>query len=642
MQVMILCYLLYTVHGDTLWYYINTVRQLHAEAATLAEEIAGTLEAEAGIGLGAGQPGKAYAQDGSLLSVWKGNGSACRVPLQDMPQAVIDAAICMEDNRFYSHRGVDFLALLRAALAMLQNHGEITQGGSTITMQLARTMCLTPEVSWQRKLEEIFIAWKLEKMLSKNQILELYLNHIYFGNGYYGIGSASIGYFEKNITNLSLGELIYLCAIPNNPTRYDPLTNSANTEKRKALILGRMAEDGYLTAEEHSAASSYAIVLAKPETAEKNDYVQTYAEHCAVQTLMELSGFYFRYDFPDAAQREAYEAEYEARYTACRNRLYTEGYRIYTSLDLGLQRQLQDAVNQELSEFPETNAEGVYALQGAAVCIDNRTGLVEAIVGGRSQDFDTYTLNRAYQSFRQPGSAIKPLVVYTPSFERGCTPDTMVEDRAFDGGPRNATGRYEGLVTVRYAVEQSVNTVAWKLFETLTPKVGLSYLTRMEFSKIVPEDYGLPSALGGLTLGVSPLEMAAAYAAIENGGVFRRPSCITRIEDADGNPLYEADASGKRVYTQEAADTMEDVLASVMENGTGKTVKLNQFCAGKTGTTNDWKDCWFVGYTQDYTTSVWVGYDLPRTIGKLQGPSYAGFVWKRFMDAVYPQDPPEP
>ena len=635
LQVLILCTLFFYVkYWDSLLYYINSVRELKEQAGILTAEAS---ENDFGVGR-TSVASVAYAEDGTIISLWRDGKDISYVPIEDMPQAVIDAMVCTEDKRFNEHNGVDYKALLRAFLALVKNKGKVTQGGSTITMQLARTMYLTQEVSWQRKVEEIFVAQELEKKFSKEDIMEFYLNNIYFNNGYYGIGTASMGYFGKDVTELDLSQLIYLCAIPNNPTMYNPLTNSDNTEDRKARILLQMREDGYVSEEDYLAAVSEEITLGErePVTVERNDYVESYTNHCAVRALMELSGFTFCYDFEDDAQREAYEAEYDASYEACQKLLYTEGYQIYTSLDLGMQQQLQDVVDQRLDGFTETNEEGVYTFQGAAVCIDNATGYVKAIVGGRSQDFGFNTLNRGYQSFRQPGSAIKPLIVYTPAFERSYTPDTIVVDEPIRDGPRNATGQYEGRITVRHAVEQSTNTVAWNLFQELTPETGLSYLTEMEFSKIVAEDYDIPSALGGFTMGVSPLEMAAAFAAIENDGVFRSPTCVIRIADADGKTIYESDRSGKRVYTKEAADTMEEVLAGVMEKGTGSPVKLEGiFCAGKTGTTNEYKDSWFVGYTEYYTTSVWAGYDMPREIAGLRGPAYSGFIWKDYMEAIH-------
>ena len=312
--------------------------------------------------------------------------------------------------------------------------------------------------------------------------------------------------------------------------------------------------------------------------------------------------------------------------------MYTAGYRIYTSFDLNLQQELQDSVNDALAGFTEVNDEGVYALQSAAVCIDNDNGYVRAIVGGRSQDFSGYTLNRAFQSYRQPGSAIKPLTVYTPSFERGYTPDSVVKDEPIEDGPRNANGSYLGQITVRTAVEKSVNTIAWKLYEELTPEVGLSYLENMNFAKLDANDYRPATALGGFTNGVSALEMASGYAAIENDGNYRTPTCIVKILDADGNEVYASEQTEEAVYKQNAARMMTDVLKGVITSGTAHGLGLGSMpSAGKTGTSNDQKDGWFVGYTRYYTTSVWVGYDMPKKLDKLMGSTYPGTIWQKFM-----------
>lgn len=627
-QMLAVCAILCVQNKETIRYYTDTVRRLYGEAQDIA---AGMSEDDFRRELSS----TAYAADGTVLSVWKDEKSGVYIPLEEMPQTVRDAVICMEDKRFEDHHGVDYKALFRAAVALGKNRGEVTQGGSTITMQLARSMYLTPEVSWERKVKEIFIAREMEKKFSKDQILEFYLNNIYFGNGYYGIGTAARGYFGKDLANLDTAQLVYLCAIPNNPSRYDPFVNGENTRKRECLILEQMAQDGYLSEEESASAKEEVVVPEAGEGTKRNDYLETFATHCTVRALMELSGFTFRYEFSDETARRAYEEEYEVRYENCRRLLYTEGYQVETSLDPAIQRRLQDSVDRELSGFTEVNEEGVYALQGAAVCVDNRTGHTKAIVGGRSQQQDSYSLNRGYQSFRQPGSAIKPLLVYTPMFERGYTPEMTVEDGPIPGGPRNVTGTYEGEVTIQHAVEESINTVAWKLFEELTPENGIPYLTEMEFSKIMPGDYDLPTVLGGFTVGTSTLEMASAYGTLANDGIYRSPSCVVRILDADGMVVYEADREGKKIYTAEAAQMMEEVLAGVMENGTGEPVKLTgKFCAGKTGTTNDYKDSWFVGYTEDYTTAVWVGFDRPKQMEGISGPSYSGFIWKNFMETL--------
>lgn len=608
--------------------YAEQVETLQNEARTLVKNSnADTFKSS--------QTSEVYAADGTIISRLKGERDSYYVSIDDIPVHAISAMVSIEDKKFFRHAGVDYKALLRAAKSLIEN-GEITQGGSTITMQLARNIFLTQDQNLSRKVEEIFIAIELEEKYSKDQIMEFYLNNIYFGNGYYGIQAASRGYFNRDVGDLSLSEIAFLCAIPNNPTLYDPLTEMENTLGRRDRILKNMLEDGKISQVDYADAISSEITLERPMEAAKNDYVETYTYYCATRALMEQAGFVFQTEFKNEEEQEAYQESYTNLYNEYQKKLYTSGYQIYTSIDLELQEELQAAVDDTLADFTDLNDEGVYKLQSSAVCIDNETGYVKAIVGGRSQDFAGYTLNRAYQSFRQPGSAIKPLIVYTPAFERNYTPDTIVVDEPVENGPKNANGTYLGEITVRTAVEKSVNIIAWKLFDELSPATGLSYLKEMNFAKLSEEDYRLPSALGGFTTGVSALEMASAYATIENDGLYRKPTCIVKILDANGEEIYTSSLVEERIYRQNAARMMTDVLTGVLTKGTGKGLALeNMPSAGKTGTTNEQKDGWFVGYTRYYTTSVWVGYDMPQKLEGLQGASYPGAIWKQFMEAAH-------
>lgn len=481
----------------------------------------------------------------------------------------------------------------------------------------------------------MFLAIELEKKYSKTEILEFYLNNIYFGNGYYGIQAASIGYFNVEVSELDLSQIAFLCAIPNNPTLYDPLTNMDNTLGRRDRILENMYEDGKIKESAYLMAKAEEITLNRPEHA-KNNYVETYTYYCAIRLLMEQEGFQFRTEFESDEDREAYTAAYNELYAELQKRLYTAGYRIYTSIDLSMQAMLQQAVDETLGGFTDVNEEGVYKLQSAGVCIDNDTGYVRAIVGGRSQDFAGYTLNRAYQSYRQPGSSIKPLIVYTPALERGYTPDSVVTDQYIEDGPSNADGYYAGEMTLRNALSRSKNTVAWQLFEELTPKVGLSYLKAMNFSRISAEDERLSSSLGGLTTGVSPVELTSAYAALENDGKYRRPTCIVKITDSEGAEILSTAQEEKEVYKPTASRMMTDMLLTAITEGTGSGLGVsNMPSAGKTGTTNDNKDGWFAGYTRYYTTSIWVGYDMPAELPGLSGSSYPGQIWHTFMESCH-------
>jgi len=628
-KVLIILVLLALLVGGIWFYheYARPILALRAKAERIAEQ---STEADFKSAL----TSIIYDSNGEKISTLRSEKASYYLNYNELPRWVVDVMLVTEDKKFYAHEGVDYLANVRALYYLVKNRGEITQGGSTITQQLARNIYLTNEVSYERKLVEVFLAWELEKLYSKNEILEFYLNNIYFGNGYYGIQAAAYGYFGRSVMDLNLSETIFICAIPNNPSLYDPLVRMDKTLERRDRMLKQMLEDEKITQEQYDEAVATEIVLGGGSITRHN-YVETFVHYCAIRALMEEDGFVFRTRFSGNVDREAYEERYNESYSYWQQKLYTGGYRIYTSIDLDKQALLQETVNEGMSGFEEVNEEGIYTHQAAAVCIDNETGRVIAIVGGREQEAVGYTLNRAYQSFRQPGSAIKPLVTYTPWFERGMTPDSMVLDEKFKGGPKNS-GSYLGEITARVAVEQSKNTVAWKLFTELTPEVGLSYLHNMKFRRIVDTDYVPAASLGGLTYGVSALEMAGAYATLENDGVFRNPTCIIRITDIDGKDVIGDTANAVRVYEQNAARTMTDVLKGVMTVGTARKKNLETaLAAGKTGTADDRKDGWFIGYTAYYTTSVWVGCDMPKEIEDLAGSSYPLSIWKAYMDRLH-------
>ena len=591
------------------------------------------------------QTGEIYDSEGNLISETHPEKDSNYLTSAQIPDLFKKAMVSIEDKNFYKHGGVDYKAIVRAAKEFAVNR-QITQGGSTITMQLARGIFLNNGRSWERKVEEIFIAWDIEKKYSKDQILEFYLNNVYFMNGYYGIASACEGYFNKTPDQLDLSQVAFLCAIPNSPTYYDPLTHPDHTIDRRNLILRNMLDDGVISQGEYDQAVSEQIVLdlsaEDKETRNENTYVLTYTYKCATEALMQIedSDFSFRYDFASDEERAAYDKIYNELYDSCLAKLFKGGYKVYTTFDLEKQQMLQDCVDEELANFEETADDGKYKMQGAAVCIDNSTGQVIAMVGGRSQDIDSaLTLNRAFQSNRQPGSSIKPLVVYTPAFEKGYYPGTYVEDEEIEDGPKNAGGSYMGELELSEAVQRSLNTVAWQVYQDVTPKYGLSKLKAMHFSTIVDSDNVLATSLGGFTYGVKPVEMASGYCTIYNDGKYRIPTCISRIDDYKGNTIYTYDGTSSKVYDINAAREMVSVLKGVFEEdwGTGRGLRLNNRmpCAGKTGTTDDAKDGWFCGFTHYYTTSVWVGCDTPESVRNLQGASWPGRIWKNYMNLIH-------
>ena len=579
-----------------------------------------------------------YDANGNIMSKLKGEKDVYYIKYNDIPQVAVDAITSIEDKNFFKHKGYDLKAIIRAGVAYIKNKGVITQGGSTITQQLARNIFLSFEESWQRKAREIFIAIELEKKYTKKEIMEFYLNNIYFANGYYGIQSASLGYFGKGVNSLSLSQITFLLSIPNSPTRYNPYENIEGTLARRDRILDQMVLDGKITEAQASKAKSEEIKLKAPKV-EKSSYALTFALDRAVKALMKSEGFNFRYSFNSDEERKAYNENYSEVYSSCQTRLYSGGYRIYTSIDPEKQKLLQDTVDSGLSVSSEKSKSGIYSLQGAAVTIDNSSGRVVAIVGGRSQKLKGSTLNRAYQSFRQPGSTIKPLIVYTPAFEQGYTPESMVKDEKIEGGPVNADGVFSGNMTVLDALAKSKNTVAWKLFTEISPAIGIGKLLDMGFSAIADTDYYPSAALGGFTKGVNAVEMASAYAAIENGGEFREPTCIMKMTDSSGNDIvadgFYQKGTSKYIYDENACKMMITCMEAVMTKGTGVGGKLATMpCAGKTGTTNDSKDLWFVGFTKYYTTSVWVGYDIPRSLAGLAYTATPLGIWKTYMDSI--------
>ena len=579
-----------------------------------------------------------YDANGNIMSKLKGEKDVYYIKYSDIPQVAVSAITSIEDKNFFKHKGYDLKAIIRAGFAYIKNKGVITQGGSTITQQLARNIFLSFEESWQRKAREIFIAIELEKKYTKKEIMEFYLNNIYFANGYYGIQSASLGYFGKGVNSLSLSQITFLLSIPNSPTRYNPYENIEGTLARRDRILDQMVLDGKISEAEASKAKSEEIKLKAPKV-EKSSYALTFALDRAVKALMKSEGFNFRYSFNSDEERKAYNENYSEVYSSCQTRLYSGGYRIYTSIDPEKQKLLQDTVDNGLSVSSEKSKAGIYSLQGAAVTIDNSSGRVVAIVGGRSQKLKGSTLNRAYQSFRQPGSTIKPLIVYTPAFEQGYTPESMVKDEKIEGGPVNADGVFSGNMTVLDALAKSKNTVAWKLFTEISPAIGIGKLLDMGFSAIADTDYYPSAALGGFTKGVNAVEMASAYAAIENGGEFREPTCIMKMTDSSGNDMvadgFYQKGTSKYIYDENACKMMITCMEAVMTKGTGVGGKLATMpCAGKTGTTNDSKDLWFVGFTKYYTTSVWVGYDIPRSLAGLTYTATPLGIWKTYMDSI--------
>lgn len=591
----------------------------------------------------ASQTSIVYDTNGKQLLKFKGEKDVYYLKYKELPVYVIAAVISVEDRNFYKHSGVDYKGITRAAVNYVIHKGVITQGGSTLTQQLVKTVFLNRQKTWKRKGKEIFMAVEMEKKYSKEQILEFYLNNVYYANGYYGIQAASQGYFRKDAKNLTMSEAAFLSAIPNNPTIYDPRTNKENTIKRRNKILKDMYEQDLIKKDQYEEAINEDINVKKAQKTktEKKNYVETYVIHCATKEIMKQKGFEFKYDFDSTSEKEKYQEEYDKMYAECKRTLYSAGYHIYTSIDPDVQSQLQSSVNNALTGYTEKDKNGIYKAQASGTCIDNDTGKVVAIVGGREQKNIGYTLNRAYQSPRQPGSAIKPLLVFAPALEHGWSAGSTVNDSPMSTKDkhrvRNANGSYAGQITLRRAVEKSSNVVTMRLYEQLSPKTCLKYLEQMNFKYLTNSDYKYyTTCIGGFTKGTTSEEMAAGYATLKNDGVYREPTCITKITTSDGDEVMSSSTKKRRVYSTSAAKQMTDVLKSVVTSGTGVGAKVpNVDTAGKTGTTSSNRDGWFCGYTPYYTTAIWVGRDDNKIMPALSGGSYPKSIWSNFMNAIH-------
>ncbi len=586
-----------------------------------------------------------YSDDGTQLAALAESEDATYLGYEDIPADVVNAFVSVEDRTFWNNSGVDYKGILRVCVNYVKTKGQVAEGASTITQQLARGTFLSNEKTLSRKIKEIFIARQLTKKYTKEQIMEFYCNSCCFANGIYGVEDASQKYFGRSVSDLSLSETAYICAIPNRPEYYNPLKNSENAISRRNKILQDMYECDYITKDAGDAALAENITVAEVSDEEDTfyNYEATYAINCAIRYLMKQDGFEFKSHFEDDADYDTYNAYYDEMYKQAKHKLYTGGYKVTTTMNLKAQKNLQKIFDKELAFNTKVDeSTGIYQFQGAMTVIDNETGKVVAMIGGRSQDElqQTYSLNRGFQSFKQPGSSIKPLVIYTPALEDGYDANSTLTEIDVKAAKKSTSEKISKMsgqkMSLRYAVEDSKNGCAYSLYNIITPKVGLSYIENMNFSKIVQQDYTLSSGLGGLHHGTNTVEMANAYSTLENHGEYRQADCISSILDASGNEIYEEPES-KTVYTRSASDQMTDILEGVLNSsaGTAKGLKWSSAsdvaAAAKTGTTNDNNVAWFCGYTPYYTISVWVGYDYPKSVKGLWGNTYPAYIWKEAM-----------
>ena len=537
------------------------------------------------------------------------------VPLAHIPQTLRDAIIATEDRRFYSHFGVDPIGVARA---IYQNYrrGRIVEGGSTITQQLTKVLFLTPDKSLERKMKEAALALELERRYPKDRILEMYLNQVYFGNGAYGVEAASRTYFGKSVTELNVKEAALLAGLPRAPSTYSPFEHGEAAKRRREVVLRRMVEYGALKDADAKKLARADLGLIPPER-------------------RRTTGQYFL---------EYVQQTLEAKYGA--DMVFKGGLNVYTTLSptmqLAAEQSLKDGLK-ALEGRSKTARPGEHP-EGAIVTIEPQTGYVRAMVGG--YDFFRSEFNRAVQARRQPGSAFKPFV-YVAALESGFTPASRVDDApvsyAVGGGqtwkPENYDRKFRGPTTLQQAVEESINVVTVKLQE----QIGLSRTVRVarRFGITSPLDVNLSLALG--TSDLTLLELTSAYAALANQGAWLPPTTIRYVTDAQGKLLEEHIAEPKEAVASETAYVITHMLRGVVERGTGIAAKsLGRPIAAKTGTTNDYSNAWFVGYTPRVATGVWVGYDRPRSLGKDEtGSRVAVPIWVAYMGKVLGDSPRE-
>lgn len=536
-----------------------------------------------------------------------------RIPtdITKLPDHVKNAVIAIEDAQFYNHHGINFVAFARAIWVNLRTW-DFTQGGGTITMQLARNVFLTQKKTIMRKLEEFLWAVQIERKYSKDEILEAYLDVFYLNHGAYGIEAGARLFFGKEAKDLTLSEAALIAGVIRWPSRYSPFVNPDIARDRRNFVLERMLIEGFITEEECRRAQAEPLgVIDRNQRQVKARYFVDYV----IQDVIERYG--------EAA-------------------VFGGGLRIYTTLDLDMQEAAERVLKNGLPVNKQTEGSGLTQPQGALIAIDPRTGHIKAMVGGRGED----SFNRAVQALRPPGSAIK-VFAYTAAIDKGITPAHVFIDEptqfTLPNGqvwePQNYYGDYSGPVTVREALERSLNIVAAKVVQEVGPETVIEYGKKMGITTFVEQgranDVGLaPLALGGMTQGVSPLELASAYGVLANQGIWVEPIAILKITDAYGNVLEERRPQKKVVLSEQTSYIMTDMLRGAIERGTGQSAKIGRPAAGKTGTTQDYRDAWFVGYIPELVAAVWFGEDTPRQMvygGVRYGSWNAAALWKEFM-----------
>ena len=537
------------------------------------------------------------------------------IKIKEVPRVVVQAFVAAEDSRFFAHKGFDLQSIFRAVFKNIEA-GHIIQGGSTITQQVAKMMYLSPEKKYTRKFKEAILAYKIDRYLTKDEILNLYLNQIYLGHGTYGIESASLGYFGKSARELKLHEAALLAGMPKAPSNYSPFLHYDKAKQRQYYVLTRMKEDGYISQEEMEKAYAAPMNLRsiRPKDKMAAYFVETVRRYV----------------------QEKYGADV----------LYKEGLSIYTTLDLTAQKYAGEAMERGLKELEERNKYKSGLVQGALFCMDVRTGAIRAMVGGR--DFNQSEFNRATQSRRQAGSAFKP-IIYTAAFDKGMTPATVIDDSPLavddvsqpDGiwRPKNFDDKFMGPITMRTALVLSRNVVTVKILQEIGIDYAVSYAMNMGITSTLVRTLSLALGASGVTL----QELVQAYGVLANQGQKVSPFFIKKIVDRTGNVFEETKVQPEQVIDPRIAFITTHVMQDVVTSGTGTRVRsIGRPVAAKTGTTNDTRDAWFIGMTPSLITGVWIGFDQEASLGSQEvGGRAAAPIWLYFMEKALQNTPVE-
>lgn len=556
-------------------------------------------------------------KDNQLVTNLRNEKNRVTLEPNEIPKVMKEAIVAIEDQRFYVHHGVDPIRLGGAVVANFTK-GYGSEGGSTITQQLVKQAILeNPEKKMRRKIQEAIIALRVESKYSKEQILSFYLNNVYYGHSAWSLQTATQIYFGKDAKDLTLGEAAMLAGVVNRPGSYSPYLNMENAKQRQALVLNRMVDMKSITKEqaEQAKAEPLNLIGLKPNNFRFQSFLDYVIDEATI--ALELEG---------------------SEITS----LYTAGYKIYTTMDSKAQETAEQVYAND-KNFPAGKKDKI--VQSAMVVLDPHSGEIRALIGGRNIQGERQ-FNRAVDAYRQPGSAFKPVAVYGPALEKGYGPATVLDDYPEEYttpvGPKkfeNYDQRYRGLISMRTSIQYSVNTSAVKMLQKVGVTDGFNFAKKLGITTLVENgkanDMGLSLGLGGLTKGVSPLELTAAYGTFANQGVYVKPHAIKKIEDQKGNVLYENKTVKSVLMSPQTAFLMNDMLQTVVQAGTGTRAKLDRPVAGKTGTTSFDVDAWFVGYTPDLVAAVWLGYDKVEAMSNVFGGSVGAPIWSQVMKVAH-------